>query len=121
MNVPGIFERAIYSAVVGGIFYDEKFVYILNCFSVLNMAFFLPAFIFVVVIIGLKGFNYNVFGMNFFVFILLEFIELLVPVDLQFLSNLKMLVSLFSQIFFSVYWLLGTTIIHMLGLLEFVL
>ena len=69
--------------LLGGIFYDEKFVYILNCFSVLNMAFFLTEFIFVVVvIIGLKGFNYNVFGINFFVFILLEFIELFVPVDL---------------------------------------
>lgn len=70
--------------LLGGIFYDEKCVYIFNCFSVPNMAFFLPAFIFVVfvVIIGLKEFNYNVFGMNFFVFILLEFIELLVPVDL---------------------------------------
>ena len=69
--------------LLGGIFYDKKFVYIHNCFSVPNMAFFLPAFIFVVVvIIGLKEFNYNVFGMNFWVFILLKFIELLVPVNL---------------------------------------
>lgn len=100
MHIPGIFGRDIYYAVDrGNTLWWQVCLYYL-CSSVSKWVFWcVPAFNFFI-IVGFQEFYFYVFGVDFFVFILLGLIEFLATIDLWFSSNLENLGTLFPQLFF---------------------
>lgn len=90
--------------LLGGIVYGDKFVCII-VFVPLYQNVFVCLCLHLIFLLSLafKEFYYDMFDVDLFMFILLGFFELLEPIDLWFLSNLKNLGALLPQIFLYIY------------------